>query len=66
MVLDKETKMRETLKIMSMKTAAYGLSYFLSQLVFVVFTTIVFCVTFLATGLVDFGQGLALFIALLV
>jgi hypothetical protein len=30
MVLDKQTKMRETLKIMSMKTGAYGLSYFLS------------------------------------
>jgi hypothetical protein len=29
-VVDKETKMRETLKILGMKTSAYGLSYFLT------------------------------------
>jgi len=42
--------MRETLKIMSMKTGAYGLSYFLSQVFFVVFTTFVFTIAFLVSG----------------
>ena len=46
MVIDKETKMRETLKIMSMKTGAYGLSYFLTQLIFTIFIAIVLTVIF--------------------
>ena len=33
MVVDKETKMKETLRIMSMKSAAYGLSYFITQFI---------------------------------
>ena len=35
MVADKETKMKETLRIMSMKSAAYGLSYFITQFIFI-------------------------------
>jgi hypothetical protein len=46
MVIDKETKMRETLKIMSMRTGAYGLSYFLTQVIFTIFTAIVLTVVF--------------------
>jgi hypothetical protein len=30
-VVDKETKMRETLRIMSMRSSVYGLSYFITQ-----------------------------------
>lgn len=30
MVIDKETKMKETLKIMSMKTVSYSMSYIIS------------------------------------
>ena len=30
MVVDKETKMKESLRIMSMRSAAYGLSYFIT------------------------------------
>jgi hypothetical protein len=37
MVVDKETKMKESLRIMSMRSAAYGLSYFLTQLIFLFF-----------------------------
>lgn len=65
MVLDKQTKMRETLKIMSMKTGAYGLSYFLSQVFFVVFTTIVFAIMFVATDTITLGDGLIMALALL-
>jgi hypothetical protein len=65
MVLDKQTKMRETLKIMSMKTGAYGLSYFLSQVFFVVFTTVVFAIMFVTTNTVTLGNGLIMVFALL-
>ena len=30
-VVDKETKMRQTLRIMSMRSSVYGLSYFITQ-----------------------------------
>ncbi len=44
--------MRETLKIMSMKTGAYGLSYFLSQTIFVLITTVAFTVAFITSDVV--------------
>lgn len=47
MVIDKETKMRETLKIMSMKTAAYGLSYFIIQQIFILVIAILLTITFM-------------------
>ena len=40
MVVEKETKMKEALKILSLRTSAYGLSFFLTQLVFCVFTAL--------------------------
>jgi len=49
-VVDKETKMRETLRILSMKTSAYGLSFFFTQAIFAVITSIVVSVTFLILG----------------
>jgi len=33
--------MRETLKILGMKTSAYGFSYFITQAIYAVFTSIV-------------------------
>lgn len=46
MVVDKETKMRETLRIMSMKSAAYGLSYFLTQMIFIAIISALLTLTF--------------------
>ncbi len=41
MVADKETKMRETLKILSTSTSAYTMSYFVSQGLFVILTGLI-------------------------
>jgi ATP-binding cassette, subfamily A (ABC1), member 5 len=57
MVVDKETKMRETLRIMSMKSEAYGLSYFITQLIFVVFISLLMTLTF---GFREFLSGMNL------
>jgi putative exporter of polyketide antibiotics len=46
-VRDKETKARETLKIMSMKRSAYMWSYFIVQSVFVAITSIILTAAFL-------------------
>ena len=46
MVRDKETKMRETLKIMSMSRGAYMFSYFQAQGFFALFTSICLCLAF--------------------
>ena len=45
-VVDKETKMRETLRIMSMRSSVYGLSYFITQAIFSLFTTLVVTLAF--------------------
>jgi ABC-2 family transporter protein len=66
MVADKQTKMRETLKIMSMKTGAYGLSYFLSQVIYVIFTTIAFTVAFLLNNVVQGINGFYLVLVLFI
>lgn len=42
-VVDKETKMRESLKIMSASRVSYTLSYFLTQSSFVIFSTVFVC-----------------------
>lgn len=47
MVADKESKIRETLKIMSMKQSAYALSYLVLQSTFVFFTTTILTLSFL-------------------
>lgn len=65
MVIDKETKMRETLKIMSMKTGAYGLSYFLTQVIFTIFIAIVLTVVFTIKSFVSSGDAFTLFIILM-
>lgn len=49
-VVDKETKMRETLKILSLKTSVYGFSYFISQAIFSGATAIMITVTFTMMG----------------
>ncbi len=41
MVADKETKMRETLKILSTSSSAYTMSYFVSQGLFVILTGLI-------------------------
>jgi len=45
-VRDKETRMRETLSIMSMSRTAYVVSYFFVQAIFVGFTTAILCAAF--------------------
>jgi len=47
--------MRETMRIMSMKTTAYGLSYFFTQAIFAVITSFMISITFLALGV--FGRN---------
>ncbi len=49
-VYEKETKMRESLKIMSLEEGAYALSYLLAQMVFITFSDIIFVITFLVTN----------------
>jgi ABC-type multidrug transport system permease subunit len=61
-VVDKETKMRETLRILSMKTSAYGLSFFFTQAIFAFFTSIFISLTFLLIGFFQ-GKGFFAFIA---
>ena len=65
MVIDKETKMRETLKIMSMKTGAYGLSYFLTQVIFTIFVAIALTIIFTVKSLVNSSDAFSLFVILM-
>lgn len=65
MVVDKETKMRETLRIMSMKTGAYGLSYFLTQLVFVVFISFLMAMTFALVGFFEGADNIWFFLLMI-
>jgi|LauGreDrversion4_2_1035121.scaffolds.fasta_scaffold367508_1 hypothetical protein len=51
---------------MSMKTGAYGSSYFLSQVFFVIFTTIVFEIAFLVTDTITPGNGILMFFVLMI
>jgi hypothetical protein len=48
-VIDKETKMKESLKIMSLGRVPYSLSYFFSQGLFVFFVTCVMTLAYLFT-----------------
>ena len=54
--------MRETLRILSMKTSAYGLSFFFTQAIFAFFTSIFISLTFLLIGFFQ-GKGFFAFIA---
>lgn len=61
-VIEKETKMKESLKIMSLKTPAYGLSFFLSQAVFSTFTSIIITATFVYMNFVPVAYMFQFFI----
>ena len=54
-VIEKESKMKETLKILSLKTAAYGLSFFFTQLIFSLMTAVLVTLTFVITGALSGG-----------
>jgi hypothetical protein len=41
LVADKETKMRETMKIMSLNSGAYSLSYYFSQFIMVIVVSLI-------------------------
>ena len=45
-VIDKETKMKESLRILSLKSGAYGLSYFITQSIFTIVTALLMTATF--------------------
>jgi hypothetical protein len=64
-VVDKETKMRETLRIMSMRSSVYGLSYFITQAIFSLFTTLIVTLTFCMLRLFSPGEALLFFISLI-
>ncbi len=66
MVVDKETKMRETLKIMSMKTGAYGLSFFLGQSIFIVIISLIMTVTFYYINYISDANGVLLFLVMII
>ena len=65
MVIDKETKMRETLRIMSMKTGAYGLSFFCTELIFTLITAIILTIIYGAKGIVNGAAIIPLFFIML-
>ncbi len=68
-VVDKETKMRETLRILSMKTSAYGLSYFFTQAIFAVLTSLLISITFAIIGFFRYtanGNFVIFFLAVLI
>jgi len=46
MVADKENKMRESLKIMSLNRWSYGVSFFLTQGFFAIFTSLMLFISF--------------------
>ena len=64
-VVDKETKMRETLRIMSMRSSVYGLSYFITQAIFSLFTTLIVTLTFCMLRLFSPVEALLFFISLI-
>ncbi len=55
--------MKETLKILSMRPSIYGLSYFIMQAMFSMFTTIIVSLTLCLLGFFTFGEFLLFFIA---
>ena len=64
MVSDKESKMKESLKIQSMSTAAYGLSYFLIQALFSEITGMIIAIVYVFLGYVDSYYTAHFFISL--
>ena len=56
-VADKESRMRETLRIMSLNRWSYALSYFIKQGIFAMFTSIVLFFTFYFAMTVNLGKG---------
>ena len=66
MVVEKESKMKETLKILSLRTGAYGLSFFFTQVLFSLFTALLVTVTFWVTGSLAGSQVFPFMVATLV
>lgn len=56
--------MKETLKILSLKTGAYGLSFFFTQLIFSFFTAMLVALTFTIVGYVETAFILPFIVAL--
>lgn len=65
-VIEKEQKMRETLKILSLKTGAYGLSFFFTQLIFSIFTALLVVLTFSIVGYLEGAMIVPFFIAVVI
>ena len=65
MVKDKESKMRETLKIMGLSGSVYALSYMCYQCAITVITSLFLTLgtCFFAEGAVSVGSGILLFLA---
>ena len=63
-VVDKETKMRETMRIMSMRSSVYGLSYFFSQAIFSLFTTLIVTIAFGLLRFYSASNGIIFFVCL--
>ena len=57
--------MRETLRIMSMRSAAYGLSYFITQMIFVTLISLLLTITFLFMDFITGNDSILFFIAML-
>ena len=66
MVKDRETKMKESLKIMGLNKYMYALSYLVQRAIWVTMTVLIICVmTYLMNkSKLSFGQFLQLFVAL--
>ena len=61
-VTEKQTRMRETLKIMGMRTWVNGLSYFVTHAIFSIYTAILVTITFWVLRFFTFEEGLILFL----
>ena len=64
-VVDKESKMRESLRIMSMPSSVYGLSYFITQALFSLFTSLVITITFCLLKFFTPMEGVIFYITLM-
>jgi hypothetical protein len=56
-VEDKESRMRETLRIMSLNRWSYAMSYFIKQGIFAMFTSLMLFLSFYFAMVVELGKG---------
>ena len=56
MVSDKETRMRESLRIMNLNRWSYALSFFITQSIFAMFTALIMFLSFYAAFEIDFNS----------